>query len=110
MLELYDMIADSLMANALYFFRGRIEKAYASRNYGDSGNSGRVRRGKNDTIYENLDMQFTFEQALKQAIEMKGAEATSNSVSQMLKNWKKQKLVDQEPSGKYRKLTVVVAA
>ena len=110
MLELYDMIADSLMANALYFFRGRIEKAYASRNYGDSGNSGRVRRGKNDTIYENLDMQFTFEQALKQAIEMKGAEATSNSVSQMLKNWKKQKLVEQEPSGKYRKLTVVVAA
>ena len=110
MLELYDMIADSLMANALYFFRNRIEKAYASRSYGDSGSNGRVRRGKNDTIYENLDMQFTFEQALKQAIEMKGGEATSNSVSQMLKNWKKQKLVEQEPSGKYRKLTVIVAA
>ena len=110
MLELYDLIADSLLENALYFFRYRIEKAYTSRNYGDSGANGRTKRGKNDTIYENLDMQFTFEQALKQAIEMKGTEATSNSVSQMLKNWKKQKLVEQEANGKYRKLTLMVAA
>ena len=110
MLELYDVIADALMANALYFFRSRIEKAFASRNYGDSGNSGRTKRGKNDTIYANLDMLFTFDQALKQTIEMKGAEVTSNSVSQMLKNWKKQNLVEQEPDGKYRKLMLLVAA
>ena len=110
MLELYDVIADALMANALYFFRGRIEKAFASRNYGDSGANGRTKRGKNDTIYECLDMQFTFEQALKQSIEKKGSEVTSNSVSQMLKNWKKQKLVEQETNGKYRKLTLMVAA
>ncbi len=110
MLELYDLIADSLLENALYFFRGRIEKAYTSRNYGDSGANGRTKRGKNDTIYECLDMQFTFEQALKQSIEKKGSEVTSNSVSQMLKNWKKQKLVEQEANGKYRKLTLMVAA
>ena len=110
MLELYDMIADALMANALYFFRSRIEKAFASRNYGDSGVNGRTKRGKNDTIYANLDMQFTFEQALKQSIEKKGSEVTSNSVSQMLKNWKKQNLIEQIPGGKYKKLTFVVAA
>ena len=110
MLELYDMIADALMANALYFFRSRIEKAFASRNYGDSGVNGRTKRGKNDTIYANLDMQFTFEQALKQSIEKKGSEVTSNSVTQMLKNWKKQKLIEQIPGGKYKKLTFVVAA
>lgn len=110
MLELYDLIANSLLENALYFFRGRIEKAYTSRNYGDSGANGRTKRGKNDTIYANLDMQFTFEQALKQSIEKKGSEVTSNSVSQMLKNWKKQKLVEQEANGKYRKLTLMVAA
>ena len=110
MLELYDVIADALMANALYFFRSRIEKAFASRNYGDSGVNARMKRGKNDTIYANLDMQFTFEQALKQSIEKKGSEVTSNSVTQMLKNWKKQKLIEQIPGGKYKKLTFVVAA
>jgi hypothetical protein len=110
MLELYDVIADALMANALYFFRSRIEQAFASRNYGDSANGSRTKHGKNDTIYANLDMQFTFEQALKQSIEKKGADVTSNSVNQMLKNWKKQKLIEQIPGGKYRKLTFAVAA
>jgi hypothetical protein len=110
MLELYDVIADPLMANALYFFRSRIEQAFASRNYGDSANGSRTKHGKNDTIYANLDMQFTFEQALKQSIEKKGADVTSNSVNQMLKNWKKQKLIEQIPGGKYKKLTFAVAA
>ena len=110
MLELYDVIADALMANALYFFRSRIEQAFASRNYGDSANGSRTKHGKNDTIYANLDMQFTFEQALKQSIEKKGADVTSNSVNQMLKNWKKQKLIEQIPGGKYKKLTFAVAA
>ncbi len=110
MLELYDLIADSLLENALYFFRGRIEKAYTSRTYGDSGICGRVRRSKNDTIYESLDMQFTFEQALKHSIEKKGSEVTSNSVQQMLKNWRKQKLIELESDGKFKKLAFAVAA
>ena len=110
MLELYDLIADSLLENALYFFRNRIEKAYTSRTYGDSGICGRVRRSKNDTIYESLDMQFTFEQALKHSIEKKGSEVTSNSVQQMLKNWRKQKLIELESDGKFKKLAFAVAA
>ena len=110
MLELYELIADSLLENALYFFRNRIEKAYTSRTYGDSGICGRVRRSKNDTIYESLDMQFTFEQALKHSIEKKGSEVTSNSVQQMLKNWRKQKLIELESDGKFKKLAFAVAA
>ena len=110
MLELYDLIADSLLENALYFFRNRIEKAYISRTYGDSGICGRVRRSRNDTIYESLDMQFTFEQALKHSIEKKGSEVTSNSVQQMLKNWRKQKLIELESDGKFKKLAFAVAA
>jgi hypothetical protein len=110
MLELYGLIADALLENALYFFRSRIEKAYTSRKYGDSANCGRVRRSKNDTIYESLDMQFTFEQALKHSIEKKGSEVTSNSVQQMLKNWRKQKLIELESDGKFKKLAFAVAA
>jgi hypothetical protein len=110
MLELYGLIADALLDNALYFFRSRIEKAYTSRNYGDSANCGRVRRSKNDTIYESLDMQFTFEQALKHSIEKKGSDVTSNSVQQMLKNWRKQKLIELESDGKFKKLAFAVAA
>ena len=110
MLELYELIADSLLENALYFFRNRIEKAYTSRTYGDSGICGRVRRSKNDTIYESLDMQFTFEQALKHSIEKKGSEVTSNSVQQMLKNWRKQKLIELDSDGKFKKLAFAVAA
>jgi hypothetical protein len=110
MLELYEVIADSLIANALYFFRNRIESAIASRNYVDAGNTVRSKSGKNDTIYERLDALFTLEQALKQSIETKGSNVTSNSVRQMLKNWRKQKLIVQESDGKFRKLTMMVAA
>ena len=33
MLDTYDVIADSLLDNALYFFRDRIENAFLSRDY-----------------------------------------------------------------------------
>ena len=55
-------------------------------------------------------MQFTFEQALKHSIEKKGSEVTSNSVQQMLKNWRKQKLIELESDGKFKKLAFAVAA
>ena len=103
LLEVYDVIADSLIENALYFFRERIENAFASRDY--AGNNDRRRIGKNDSIYERLDAQFTFEQATQQSIAIKGAGITHNSVRQMLKNWKKQGLVIQDEAGKYRKLS-----
>ena len=103
MLDAYDVIADSLLENALYFFRDRIENAFKSRNY--AGQSGeRQKRGRNDTIYERLDVQFTYEQAMQHTVAVKGAEVTTNTVRQMLKNWRKQGLVVLEQNGKYRKV------
>ena len=103
MLGTYDVIADSLMENALYFFRHRIENAFNSRDYAGKGNQ-RKKSGKNDTIFQRLDQQFSFEQAMQQSVAIKGADVTNNSVRQMLKNWRKQGLIDLTNDGKYRKL------
>ena len=102
MLEMYDVIADSLMENALHFFRDRIEAAFNSRDY--AGSNERQKRGRNDSIYERLDVLFTFEQAMQHSVALKGACVTRNSVQQMMKNWRKQGLVVQTEEGKYRKL------
>ena len=104
MLEVYDVIADSLLENALYFFRDRIENAFMSRDYAGSLNGERQKRGKNDSIFERLDIQFTFEQAMQQSVAVKGANVNHNTVRQMLKNWRKQGLVVLEEDGNYRKL------
>ena len=104
MLELYDVIANSLLENALYFFRERIENAFSSRNYAGYSNGERLKRGKNDSIYERLDVQFTFEQATQHSIAIKGTGVTRNSVQQMLKNWRKQGLIVLGEEGQFRKL------
>ena len=104
MLETYDVIADALLENALYFFRDRIENAFASRDYAGHLSGERLKRGKNDSIYERLDVQFTFEQAMQHSVAVKGADVTHNGVRQMLKNWRKQGLVVQTEDGRYRKV------
>ena len=104
LLETYDVIADSLIENALHFFRDRIENAFSSRDYAGSQYGERTKRGKNDSIFERLDVQFTFEQATQHSIANKGASVTHNSVRQMLKNWRKQGLVVQTEEGRYRKV------
>ena len=104
MMEAYDVIADSLLENALYFFRDRIENAFQSRDYAGGVNGERQKRGKNDSIFERLDIQFTFEQAMQHSVAVKGANVNHNTVRQMLKNWRKQRLVVLEEDGNYRKL------
>ena len=104
MLEAYDVIADSLLENALYFFRDRIENAFQSRNYVGYQSGERQKRGKNDSIFERLDPQFTFEQAMQHSVAVKGAGVNHNTVRQMLKNWRKQGLVFLTDDGRYRKL------
>ena len=104
MLKAFDIIADSLLENALHFFRDRIENAFTSRDYIGNMSGERTKRGKNDTIFERLDVQFTIEQATQQSIAVKGAGVTRNSVQQMLKNWRNQGLVQQMADGKFRKL------
>ena len=104
MLEVYDMIADSLLENALYFFRDRIENAFASRDYAGYLSGERQKRGKNDSIFGRLDIQFSFEQAMQQSVAVKGAGVNRNTVQQMLKNWRKQGLVFLTDDGRYRKV------
>ena len=104
MLEIYDVIADSLIENALYFFRDRIENAFRSRDYAGGMSGERSRRSKNDSIYARLDPQFTEDQAMQHSVAIKGASVTRNSVQQMLKNWRKQGLIEQMENKKYRKL------
>ena len=101
MLEAFDVIADSLIENALYFFRDRIESAYNSRDY--AGGNDRRRMGRNDSIFERLDMEFTLDNAFQHSVAIKGANVSRNSVQQMLKNWKKQGLIVQVEKDKYRK-------
>ena len=105
LLETYDVIADALLENALYFFRDRIENAFASRDYAGHLSGDRSKRGRNDSIYARLDVQFTFEQAMQFSVAMKGAGVTHNSVRQMLKNWRKQGLVVLTDDGNYRKMS-----
>ena len=103
LLEVFDVIADSLLDNALYFFRDRIENAFGSRDYGGTQGGDRTKSGKNDSIYDRLDFQFTFEQAMQHSIAVKGAGTTRNSVRQMLKNWRKQGLI-QSKDNAFRKV------
>ena len=77
---------------------------FASRDYAGYLNGERLKRGKNDSIYERLDVQFSFEQATQHSIAVKGAGVTHNSVRQMLKNWRKQGLVFLTDDGRYRKV------
>ena len=102
MLEAYDAIADSLLENALHFFRDRIENAFCSRDY--AGSNERQRVGKNDSIFERLDIEFDIDQAMQHSVAIKGAGVTRNTVHQMLKNWKKQGLIVQTEAVKYRKV------
>jgi hypothetical protein len=104
MLEVYDVIADSLIENALYFFRDRIENAFMSRDYAGYLNGERTKRGRNDSIYEGLDLQFSLEQAMQRSVAMKGANVNQNTVRQMLKNWRKQGLIVLTADGNYRKI------
>ena len=102
LLEVFNVVADYLMDCALYFFRDRIENAFSSRDY--VGTADRQRMGKNDSIFARLDFDFSFEAALQQSIAAKGANVTRNTIHQMLKNWKKQGLITQTDSGRYKKV------
>lgn len=93
MLEAFNILADYQLDNALYFFRSRIEDAFSSKSYCGQTTYDRSRRGKNDSIFERLDVTFSFEQALQQSIAVKGANVTREVVRQMLKNWKRQGLI-----------------
>ena len=108
MLAVFDTLADYQLENALYFFRSRIEDAFSSKSYCGQTTYDRSRRGKNDSIFERLDVTFSFEQALQQSIAVKGANVTREVVRQMLKNWKRQGLIAVLPDMRYQKVQPTV--
>lgn len=108
MLEAFNILADYQLDNALYFFRSRIEDAFSSKSYCGQTTYDRSRRGKNDSIFERLDVTFSFEQALQQSIAVKGANVTREVVRQMLKNWKRQGLIGVLPDMRYQKVQPAV--
>ena len=108
MLEAFNILADYQLDNALYFFRSRIEDAFSSKSYCGQTTYDRTRRGRNDSIFERLDVTFSFEQALQQSIAVKGANVTREVVRQMLKNWKRQGLIGVLPDMRYQKVQPTV--
>ncbi len=96
-LEAYDIYANYLLDNILYYFRSKLAAAYQNEDYKGSE---RKRTGTNDSVYARLSVQFTVEEARR----AKGDDATDNQAQQMVKNWKKQGLILQIGRGVYKKL------
>ena len=107
MLEAFDVIADYMIDNTIFFFRNRIESAFHSPDYVPSGKP-RSRRTKNDTIYEQLADRFTTEEAYDTSISVRGFEVTKGRVFTMLYRWEKQGMVERLDKGVYRKTQRVV--
>lgn len=102
MLAAYDVIADYLVDNDIYFFRSKLTKAYEQNRNERGGDSKRQRRGKNDTIFDMLPQNFSRADAMKMAARVKGESVTDNAVAKMLYNWKSSGLVTIE-GGLFRK-------
>ena len=107
MLKAFDVIADYMIDNTIFFFRNRIESAFHSPDYVPSGKP-RSRRTKNDTIYEQLADRFTTEEAYDTSISVRGFEVTKGRVFTMLYRWEKQGMVERLDKGVYRKTQRVV--
>lgn len=105
MMQLFDQIADYLVDNILYFFRTKITRANKDSvdSIGTNPNE-RSRRGKNDTIFERLADNFTFDDAYRQTLNVKGNDVSINMVRQMIKNWKGAKLIMTTNDGKLMKI------
>ena len=108
MLAAFNILADYQLDNARYFFRTRIEDAFSSKDYCGQSPYDRTHRGKNDSIFERLDVTFSFDQAQQQSISVKGASVTNETVRQMLKNWKRQGLIAMLPDKRYQKVSSIV--
>ena len=103
MLDAYEIIADSLIENDMYFFRERMENAYL-KNSSIAEWGFRAIKGRNDTIYSRLPNKFSADDAYHETVAEKGSGCNKGMVRQMLKNWKKQGLVVSVGEGEYMKV------
>ena len=110
MLAAFDVLADFMIDNAMYFFKERIEMAFRSAAYAPKAKL-RSRKTKNDTIFEQLGEHFNTEDAYCTTVSTRGFDVARARVISMLCRWERQGLVERIDKGVYRKLTtnVVIA-
>ena len=110
MLAAFDVLADYMIDNAMYFFKERIEMAFRSAAYAPKAKL-RSRKTKNDTIFEQLGEHFNTEDAYRTTVSTRGFDVARARVISMLCRWERQGLVERIDKGVYRKLTtnIVVA-
>ena len=102
MLATFDVLADYMIDNAIYFFRERIEEAFRAGTYTPS-DAPRTKKGCNDTIYQKLGGQFTAEEAYGATINVRGFDVQKGRVLTMLYRWEKQGIVQRIEKGVYKK-------
>ena len=102
MLATFDVLADYMIDNAIYFFRERIEEAFRAATYAPA-DTPRTQKGCNDTIYQKLGGQFTTEEAYGATINVRGFDVQKGRVRTMLYRWEKQGIVQRIEKGVYKK-------
>ena len=102
MLATFDVLADYMIDNAIYFFRERIEEAFRAATYAPS-DAPRTQKGSNDTIYRKLAGQFTTEEAYGATVSVRGFDVQRGRVFTMLSRWERQGMVERLKKGVYKK-------
>ena len=102
MLATFDVLADYMIDNAIYFFRERIEEAFQAANYAPA-DAPRTKKSSNDTIYKQLETKFTSDEAFCLASSLKGGNVTKVRINSMLYRWERQGIVRRIERGVYKK-------
>ena len=102
MLATFDVLADYMIDNAIYFFRERIEEAFQAANY-TPVDAPRTKKSSNDTIYKQLETNFTSDEAFSLATSLKGGNVTKVRINSMLYRWERQGIVRRIDRGVYKK-------
>ena len=102
MLATFDVLADYMIDNAIYFFRERIEEAFQAANY-TPVEAPRTKKSSNDTIYKQLETNFTSDEAFSLATSLKGGNVTKVRINSMLYRWERQGIVRRIDRGVYKK-------
>lgn len=96
-IQFFYVISDYIMDNLYFYFKDRMARAMESADYiSDS----KVPCRKNSNVFDTLPREFTYEDA-KTA---KGTDASSNSVKQMIKHWKKSGMIRCVERERYAKI------
>ena len=102
MLATFDVLADYMIDNAIYFFRERIEEAFRAATYAPA-DAPRTKKSSNDTIYKQLETNFTSDEAFSLAMSLKGGNVTKVRINSMLYRWERQGMVRRIDRGVYKK-------